>query len=296
MCFLEQSKIFIIHYSSINNFTDLVYVCGAVFTAKLQCEEQMERWYIPKNYPKLSASFWEFLATKSQRMHKQGLHYQWSTSHHTTSLWIALRSLPCTLHSFSWTTSDGSTKIPSVSLRLYQSQLGWFIHYIQSQDFTDYLNTSNVETFGGFLKHVIYQALSIFVPTITIKAHHRPKWFTSALQDQLNQLHTLRQRFLSNASPSNQAKLQSAEQNFQLAASDAKHSYENNFINFSTNRNSSIYKYLSFLQITVAYQSQCTITVLLPAPISTRHIFLMNISFSLQQRFFSSLSRLITRR
>ena len=150
----------------------------------------MERWYIPKNYPKLSASFWEFLATKSQRMHKQGLHYQWSTSHHTTSLWIALRSLPCTLHSFSWTTSDGSTKIPSVSLRLYQSQLGWFIHYIQSQDFTDYLNTSNVETFGGFLKHVIYQALSIFVPTITIKAHHRPKWFTSALQHQLNQLAT----------------------------------------------------------------------------------------------------------
>ena len=46
----------------------------------------------------------------------------------------------------------------------------------------------------------------------------------------------------------NQTKLQTAEQNFQIAASDAKHNYENNLINqFSTNRNSSIYKYLSLL-------------------------------------------------
>jgi len=81
-----------------------------------------------------------------------------------------------------------------------------------------------------------------------IKTHHCPKWFTPALQHQLNQLHTLRQKFSSNPSPINQAKLQSAEQNFQLTASGAKHNYENNLINqFFANRNSSIYKYLSFL-------------------------------------------------
>ena len=55
-------------------------------------------------------------------------------------------------------------------------------------------------------------------------------------------------KYTSNPSPSNQTKLQTAEQNIQIAASDAKHNYENNLINqFSTNRNSSIYKYLSLL-------------------------------------------------
>jgi len=46
----------------------------------------------------------------------------------------------------------------------------------------------------------------------------------------------------------NLASLQTAEWNFQFAVSAAKHDYENGLINqFSTNWNSSIYKYLSFL-------------------------------------------------
>ena len=114
---------------------------------------------------------------------------------------------------------------------------------------------------------LMYQALSIFVPKITIKAHNRPKWFTSTLQHQLNQLHTLRRKCTSTPSPSNQAKLLAAEQNFQSTISAAKHSYENSLINqFSEKQNSSIYKYLSFLTnsssfpTTMHYNSSCAST------------------------------------
>jgi len=120
----------------------------------------------------------------------------------------------------------------------------------------------------------------MFVPTITIKAHHLPKWFTPALQHQLNQLHILRRKFSSNPSPINQAKLQSAEQNFQIAASGAKHNYEHNLINqFSANRNSSICKYLSFLTnhssfpTTMHYNSSSASTDLDQANLFNKYFF-----------------------
>jgi len=83
------------------------------------------------------------------------------------------------------------------------SKANWdgFLHYLQSQDYTDYLNTSNVKTLWSSLKHLIYQALSMFVPKIIIKAHHHPKWFTSALQHQLNQLHTMKKKGTHPAAP-----------------------------------------------------------------------------------------------
>ena len=165
--------------------------------------------------------------------------------------------LPCGLSSdhylihFTFLVDHPSTVPHKVHKSVYDySKANWdgLLLFLQSQDYTDYFNTSNVEILWSFLKHLIYQALSMFVPRITIKAHQRPKWFTSSLQHQLNQLYSMRRKYTSNPSPSNQTKLQTAEQNFQITASDSKHNYENNLINqFSTNRNSSIYKYLSFL-------------------------------------------------
>ena len=144
------------------------------------------------------------------------------------------------------------------------SKANWdgFLHYLQSQDYTDYLNTSNVKTLWSSLKHLIYQALSMFVPIITIKAHHCPKWFTFALQHQLNRLHAMRKRYSSSSSPSNLARFQTAEQNCQLATSAAKHDYK--LINFPQKETALSTNIFPFSQTTVVFQPQCTIIVPLP--------------------------------
>lgn len=68
------------------------------------------------------------------------------------------------------------------------------------------LNSTNVETLFSFLKHLIYQAyIYLWSPNHHQSSSSPPKWFTSTLQHELNQLHMLRRRYSSNPS-SNQAK------------------------------------------------------------------------------------------
>jgi len=84
----------------------------------------------------------------------------------------------------------------------------------------DFLNTSNVE--GGLSKA---HDLSSFIHLCSHNYHQSsssPKVVylgPSTSAKSTSYIYTLRRRFSSNPSPSNQVKLQSAEQNFQLAQS-----------------------------------------------------------------------------
>ena len=100
-----------------------------------------------------------------------------------------------------------------------------------------------------FIKDVLLDAVSQFVPVSKPKLHCRPKWFNPKVQHKFNRIHTIRRKTKVKPTPYNTAKLKAAEENLSLTMENAKRSYEASLVqSFSSTKSNRIYKYISALK------------------------------------------------
>ena len=121
-------------------------------------------------------------------------------------------------------------------LTLKSQNYDWegMVQFLTHYDFNLIYTLFDINTKWEFLKGVILEATSKFVPTSKLKPQHRPKWFNSEIQHKLNCIHTLRRKTKARPSPQNISKLEAAEQNLSTTMENAKHSYKASLIhNFS---------------------------------------------------------------
>ena len=112
-------------------------------------------------------------------------------------------------------------------------------------DFKPMLESYDIEFVWSFLKDILLSAVSIFSPMVRVKSSLFPKWFTSNIRHQLNEVHSLRKKYKKHSSPSNLFRVISAECFLQLSMLDARSHYEALLVNeFATSRNPAIYHYL----------------------------------------------------
>ena len=110
-------------------------------------------------------------------------------------------------------------------------------------------NLTNINLKWQFIKDVLLDAASRFVPISKPKSHCRPNWFNTEVQYKLNCIHTIRRKTKARPTTHNTAKLKAAEESLSLTMENAKRSYEASLVqSFSSTKSNKIYKYISALK------------------------------------------------
>ena len=103
-------------------------------------------------------------------------------------------------------------------------------------------NLTDINLKWQFIKDVLLDAASQFVPISKLKSHCRPIWFNSEVQHKLNCIHTIRRKTKARSTPHNTAKLKAAEESLSLTMETAKRSYEASLVqSFSSTKSNKIY-------------------------------------------------------
>lgn len=68
-------------------------------------------------------------------------------------------------------------------------------NYLLNVNFSACYNSSDVELIWSFIKSTTSEAMSIFIPTIKLKAAHYPKYFNPSLIHQINCIQSLKRKY-----------------------------------------------------------------------------------------------------
>ena len=106
--------------------------------------------------------------------------------------------------------------VPSSNTHPYYiySRADWdgMLEFLTHYNFNPMYNLTNINLKWQFIKDVLLDAASQFVPISKPKSHCRPKWFNSEVQHKLNCIHTIRGKIKARPTPHNTAKLKAAEE------------------------------------------------------------------------------------
>ena len=119
-------------------------------------------------------------------------------------------------------------------------------NYILNSDILMCSEIPDINVAWTFVKSIITDAMSLYIPKFYLHPRQYPIWFNKDLRHQLKCLHTLRRRCRRSPSTHHSSRLQQAEARFQLDATEAKSNYEASLINnFASSGNPSIYRYIN---------------------------------------------------
>ena len=112
-------------------------------------------------------------------------------------------------------------------------------NYLLDVDYSFLYSSIDTEFLWSSLKHIIHEAIALFVPYSTYRVHPLPKLFTPSLCHSLNKLHSVRHKSQNSTHGSNSPLLMNTESSFIQQVSEAKVDYETNLIkNYATNKGS----------------------------------------------------------
>ena len=74
-------------------------------------------------------------------------------------------------------------------------------------DFSAVFESTNIEFIWFFIKSVIYQAMSLYIPKMMVKGRQDPVWFNSEMRHHLKRLRTMKRRFRFHATPQLESKI-----------------------------------------------------------------------------------------
>ena len=120
------------------------------------------------------------------------------------------------------------------------------LSYLFDCDFSDCLQSNDIEYVWATIKSHIYAAMTLCIPKKKIRRANQPCWFTSDIIHHTNCVRTLRRKAKAHPTEHNASKLKSSELNLKEKALLAKTQFETKLIHECANTNSSrIYKYIS---------------------------------------------------
>ena len=95
------------------------------------------------------------------------------------------------------------------------------------------------------IKSLIFEAMYLFIPKISLKHNHGPKWFDSSIRHHLKCLRTLRRKQKANPSVQKQRNIEISEKELNFKMESSKLNYERNLLeSLQSNHSSSIYAYM----------------------------------------------------
>jgi hypothetical protein len=120
------------------------------------------------------------------------------------------------------------------------------LEYMLNCDFSECLQSDNIEFVWAYIKSCIYCAINLYIPKVKRRWLKYPCWFTSEIKHHLNCLRTLKRRTTAHPTVCNQSKLKSSMKHLQDKIISAKTSYETQLIKtFASNNNSKFFKYIN---------------------------------------------------
>ena len=101
--------------------------------------------------------------------------------------------------------------------------------------------STNIEFIWFFIKSVIYQAMSLYIPKMMVKRRQDPVWFNSEIRHHLKHLRTMKRRFRFHATPPLESKIHQLDDFLQQKLILAKSNYETRLIETYQSSNSSLF-------------------------------------------------------
>ena len=89
-------------------------------------------------------------------------------------------------------------------------------------DFGFYLQCDDIEFIWFVIKSLIFEAMYLFIPKISLKHNHGPKWFDSSIRHHLKCLRTLRRKQKANPSVQRQRNIEISEKELKYKMESSK--------------------------------------------------------------------------
>lgn len=120
--------------------------------------------------------------------------------------------------------------------------------FLQDFDFSDFLQSDDVEDLWQDLKSILWEAINLYVPQARIHNKKMPKWFTPDIRHCINKLRHQRRTNTKNPSTSLRTSISKAERALQEKINTARSMWERELVdNFADTSNNKIYLHIRSL-------------------------------------------------
>ena len=134
-----------------------------------------------------------------------------------------------------------------------------FLSYMLDCDFSDCLQSDNIEFIWSYIKSCIYTAMNMYIPRVKRRWHKFPCWFTPDIKHHLNCLNTLKRKSKICPTDHNISKWKSSMKILQDKITSAKKRYETHLIKTLAYSNSSkVFKYINSITGNDTFPSNIT--------------------------------------
>ena len=117
--------------------------------------------------------------------------------------------------------------------------------FFLDHDFSDFLQSENIEELWFYLKSLLQEAVSRYVPQVRISNGNMPKWFTPEIRHCINKLRYRRRKYRSNPSDTIRTSIATDERVLQDKINVAKSYWEKKLVEeFAGSGNHRIYNYI----------------------------------------------------
>ena len=140
---------------------------------------------------------------------------------------------------YSCHTSSSVESIPGYVFDFCKADYNGISSFLLDIDFSAVFESTNIEFIWFFIKSVIYQAMSLYIPKMMVKRRQDLVWFNSEIRHHLKHLRTMKRRFTFHATPQLESKIHQLDDFLQQKLILAKCNYETRLIEIYQSSNSS---------------------------------------------------------
>ena len=149
---------------------------------------------------------------------------------------------------YSCHTSSSVESIPGYVFDFCKADYNGISSFLLDIDFGAVFESTNIEFIWFFIKSVIYQAMSLYIPKMLLKRRQDPVWFNSEKRHHLKRLRTMKRRFRFHATPPLKSKIHQLDDFLQQKLILAKSNYETRLIEtYQSSNSSKIFSYIRSL-------------------------------------------------
>ena len=122
------------------------------------------------------------------------------------------------------------------------------LSYLFDLDYSQCLQSQDVESIWCMIKNSIYNAMDLFIPKVRLRRHQFPCWYTPELRHLSKCIHTCKKRLSRHSTPHLELKTNNLESEYCSKALVAKSNYESQLVqSFVGSNNARIYDYIRSL-------------------------------------------------
>jgi len=132
--------------------------------------------------------------------------------------------------------------------------------FLLDHDFSDFLESENIDELWLYFKLLLHEAIDKFVPKARVSNQNSPKWFTPEIRHSINRWRYRRKKFMKNPSSHAQAAIAAEEQCIRVNIDSARAAWESNLIEkFAGSSNHKIFSHIRSLSRHLSYPSSMTL-------------------------------------